>query len=147
VEFALIAPVLVGLLVPIADFGLYIYDQMQLKFAVQGGAQYAAANGYNVSGIQTAAAAAAPSLNLPQNNISVSEFCGCPDANNNIVVTPNCTGATKPRPNCNNDPTQPTVGVYVQIVATYNFNTLFHYPAIPDSMTLSSGQDQAFRFQ
>jgi Flp pilus assembly protein TadG len=147
VEFGLIAPVLLGLLVPIADYGLYIYDSMQLHLAAQAGMEYAAHNGYDPTGITNATINAATPLNLTANNVTVSQFCGCPDANNNIVVTPNCTGNTVPRPHCNNDPAQPIVGVYVTVNATYQYTTLINYPGTPASQTLSSGASAAFRWQ
>jgi Flp pilus assembly protein TadG len=42
VEFALAAPLLVGLLVPMADFGIAFSDQIQVQQAAAAGAQYAA---------------------------------------------------------------------------------------------------------
>jgi Flp pilus assembly protein TadG len=147
VEFGLIAPILIGLLVPIADYGLYIYDNMQLHLAAQAGMEYAAHNGYDPTGITNATISAATPLNLTANDVAVSQFCGCPDANNNIVVTPNCSGATVPRPHCNNDPAQPIVGVYVNVTASYQYQTLINYPGTPASQTMSSGATSAFRWQ
>jgi Flp pilus assembly protein TadG len=144
VEFAIIAPVLLGLLVPIADFGLYIYDQMQLNLAAQAGMEYAARNGWVPAGIKQAAINASPSLNLTTANVSASEFCGCPSGT--TIAVQNCNDpVTNQQAHCNNDPAQPLVGTYVNVTATYQFNTLFHYPAIPDSQTLSSGANLAFR--
>jgi Flp pilus assembly protein TadG len=144
VEFAIVAPVLLGLLVPIADYGLYIYDQMQLNLAAQAGMEYAARNGWVPTGIQQAAINASPSLNLTAQNVSSSEFCGCPSGTS--IAVQNCNDPnTGQQAHCSNDPAQPLVGTYVNVTATYQFNTLFHYPGIPDSQTLSSGASLAFR--
>ena len=144
VEFAIVAPVLLGLLVPIADYGLYIYDQMQLNLAAQAGMEYAARNGWVPTGIQQAAINASPSLNLAAQNVSSSEFCGCPSGTS--ISVQNCNDPnTGLQAHCSNDPAQPLVGTYVNVTTTYQFNTLFHYPGIPDSQTLSSGANLAFR--
>ncbi len=144
VEFAIIAPVLIGLLVPVADFGLYIYDQMQLNLAAQAGMEYAARNGWIPAGIQQAAINASPTLNLTAQNVNAAEFCGCPSGN--TIAQQNCNDPnTGQQAHCNNDPAQPLVGTYVNVTATFQYNTLFHYPGIPDSQTLSSGAQLAFR--
>jgi Flp pilus assembly protein TadG len=147
VEFGLIAPVLLGLLVPVADYGVYIYDDMQLHLAAQAGMEYAAHFGYDPTGITNATINAATPLDLTANDVTVTQFCGCPDANYNVVVTPNCSGNTVPRPHCNNDPAQPIVGVYVNVTATYQYHTLVNYPGTPPSQTISSGATSAFRWQ
>lgn len=144
VEFAIITPVLLALLVPITDYGIYIYDQMQLNLAAQAGMEYAARNGWIPAGIQQAAINASPTLNLTAPNVSSSEFCGCPSGT--TIVQQNCNDPnTGQQAHCSNDPAQPLVGTYVNVTTTYQFNTLFHYPGIPDSQTLSSGASLAFR--
>lgn len=144
VEFGIIAPVLLGLLVPVADFGVYIYDQMQLNLAAQAGMEYAARNGWVPAAIQQAAINASPTLNLTVQNVAVSEFCGCPSGS--TIVQQNCSDPNSgQQANCNNDPAQPLVGTYVNVTTTYQFNTLFHYPGIPGSQTLSSGANKFFR--
>jgi len=144
VEFAIIAPVLLGLLVPTADFGLYIYDKMQLNLAAQAGMEYAARNGWVPAGIQQAAINASPSLNLTAQNVSASQFCGCPSGN--TIAQQNCNDLnTGQQAHCGNNPANPLVGTYVNVTTTFQYNTLFHYPGIPDSQTLSSGANLAFR--
>ena len=144
VEFAIIAPVLVGLLVPIADFGLYIYDQMQLNLAAQAGMEYAARNGWNPTGFQQAAINASPSLNLTAQSVNASQFCGCPSGT--AIAQQNCSDPnTGQQAHCGNNAANPLVGTYVNVTATYQYNTLFHYPGIPDSQTLTSGASLAFR--
>src|ERR1051325_9620439 len=47
VEFALAAPILMGLLIPIADLGIAFSVQAQVEQAAQAGAQYAAGHPWN----------------------------------------------------------------------------------------------------
>src|SRR5260370_2968803 len=63
-EFALLAPFLLGLMVPLADLGAYIYDYMEIQLAAQAGGEYAARHGWDPTGIQNAILAAAPNLHL-----------------------------------------------------------------------------------
>ena len=144
VEFGIIAPVLVGLLVPIADFGFYIFDQMQLNLAAQAGMEYAARNSWDPAATQQAAISASPSLNLTAQNVNVSQYCGCPSGGS--IVQQNCNDPnTGQQANCNNDPNQPLVGIYVNVTTTFQYNTLFNYPGIPSSVTLTSGANKVFR--
>lgn len=71
VEFALMAPFLLGMLVPIADLGTYIYKSMQLQLAAQAGAEYAARHDWDPNGILSAMQTAAPSLSLSTSDATV----------------------------------------------------------------------------
>src|SRR5229473_3406486 len=77
VEFALAVPVLLGLLVPVADLGLAFSQQIQVQQAAQAGAQYALLHGWNSSAISNAVTAAtnlAGIIAAP----APTESCGCP---------------------------------------------------------------------
>src|SRR5947209_5111210 len=54
VEFAVIAPLLAGILVPVTDLGMCLYQKMQVQNSAQAGAQYASAHGWNSTSIQNA---------------------------------------------------------------------------------------------
>src|ERR1700686_1697630 len=77
IEFALAAPILIGLLVPVADLGIAMSQQLQVQQAAQAGAQYALLHGYNNSAISNAVTAA---TNLPGVSAAPtpSQSCGCP---------------------------------------------------------------------
>jgi Flp pilus assembly protein TadG len=143
VELGLIAPVLVGLLVPIADYGIYIYDRMQLQLAAQAGTEYAAKVGWVPDGIQNAIVNAAPSLNLTAANVTPqpfdaahATFCGC--TNGNSIAPQACSDPnTGQRATCTNNAAV-LVGTYVSVGATYEYHTLFNYPGVPSSQTLSA---------
>jgi Flp pilus assembly protein TadG len=80
VEFALAAPVLVGLLVPLADLGIAYSRQIQVQQAAQAGAQYAVFHPWNstspatISNVVTAATGLSGVAASP----APKEFCGCP---------------------------------------------------------------------
>jgi Flp pilus assembly protein TadG len=54
VEFALLLPVLVTLVIGMSDYGALIYQSMQVSAAAHAGALYALRNGYSAGAIQTA---------------------------------------------------------------------------------------------
>src|SRR6266550_1150175 len=58
IEFALATPILLGLLVPVADLGMAFTQQIQVQQAAQAGAQYALLHGYSSSAISNAITAA-----------------------------------------------------------------------------------------
>src|SRR6266404_8143461 len=76
-EFALAAPILLGLLVPVADLGIAFSQQIQVQQAAQAGAQYALLHGYNSSAIANAVTAA---TTLPGVSAAPAptQSCGCP---------------------------------------------------------------------
>src|SRR5229473_8165053 len=57
IEFALATPILLGLLVPVADLGMAFSQQLQVQQAAQAGAQYALLHGFNSSQISNAVTA------------------------------------------------------------------------------------------
>src|SRR6266478_5540273 len=77
IEFALATPILLGLLVPVADLGIAFTQQIQVQQAAQAGAQYALLHGYSSSAITNAVTAA---TNLPGVSAAPapSQSCGCP---------------------------------------------------------------------
>src|ERR1700686_5281626 len=58
IEFALATPILIGLLVPVADLGMAFSQQIKVQQAAQAGAQYALLHGFNSSAISNAVTAA-----------------------------------------------------------------------------------------
>ena len=54
IEFAMIAPILAGMLVGMTDLGVGIYENMEVRNAAQAGAQYAIAKGWDSTAIQNA---------------------------------------------------------------------------------------------
>ena len=152
VEFALVTPVLIGLLVPVIDFGTYIYDKMQLQLAVQAGAEYAARNGWDPTAIPNAIVAAVPSLHLTTaNNVRPQpfdtahvEFCGC--ASGTTITPAQCIDPnTNQRNTCPNSNPPVLVGIYMNLGVQMQYSSLITYPGISNPQTVSA--NAVFRFQ
>jgi hypothetical protein len=85
VEFALAAPLLLGLLTPVADLGLAYSQQIQVQQAAQAGAQYASLHPWNSNsstGIANAVTSATGLTLLPADpatNPAPYQECRCPD--------------------------------------------------------------------
>jgi len=81
VEFALAVPILLALLMPVADLGLAYSQQIQVQQAAQAGAQYASLHPWNstsVTSITNAVTAATRRGGLLAQP-APSQACGCPD--------------------------------------------------------------------
>lgn len=133
VEFALLAPVLIALPVPIVDLGLGLYTQMELQNAATAGAQYALQNPslstLTTAQIQAAAAAAVPSLAM---STSASQVCGCPGTGTGggpAVTFGSCTT------NCS---TGKLPGNYVTVTAQTTYVPLVPYPVMGSSVALTA---------
>jgi Flp pilus assembly protein TadG len=92
VEFALVLPIFLGLVLGIAEFGRAFNIQVSLSEAARETARYAAIHcaetGYSASSAQNAGVASAPSVGLTTADIGVSySGTGTCSAGNNAVVT------------------------------------------------------------
>jgi Flp pilus assembly protein TadG len=126
VELALVLPVLLLLLVGIIEIGRFSYYSILVANAARAGAQYGAQNlatAADAGGIR----AAARNDGLPSLAITPSQFCGCNGAALNAcsTIVPTCAPPEHPL-------------VYVQVTATGTFTSLFSYPGLPGSVTLTS---------
>jgi len=147
VEFAAIAPFLLALFVPLADFGAYVYSNMELQLAAQAGAEYAARHQWNPTGIQNAIITAAPGLklslvdgNVPNNNDVLPspfdpahvQFCGCASGSSVTQVT-----CSNPRPTCD---TGLQSGVYYTVGAQTVYHTIsgFAYPFLANNTLITA---------
>ena len=126
VEFALAATVLVIVLTPVVDLGMAFYQQMQVQDAAQAGAQYAAAKGWNSSGIQNAVTSASTNMTISASP-APSESCGCP--NGTSVVTATCNSS------CTNGQ---TAGTYVTVNAQASYTPILPYSFFGSSTTLAA---------
>jgi len=154
VEFALMAPFLLGLMVPLADLGAYIYDYMEIQLAAQAGGEYAARNGWDPTGIQNAVLNAAPSLHLQlvDNNFMTNksdvlpypfppanvQFCGCASGTTITQVPGPGQACPNPRPTCAG--TGATSGLYYTVGAQTFYHTIsgLKYPFIADGTVIQA---------
>ncbi|MDA8233114.1 MAG: pilus assembly protein [Magnetospirillum sp.] len=121
VEFALAAPILLVLVLGLADFGMATNERMRLTSAARAGAQYAMGNPTDSAGTRQATLAAANGLN--SGTVSVTLSCGCNDGS-----TITCGG------------TCPTSApwTYVTVTVAENYALLVTYPGIGNSVALSA---------
>lgn len=121
-ELALMLPLFLLLLIGLIEFGRYAYFDILVSNAARAGAQYGAQSliqAADLNGIETAA----KSDGLTTMTITPTQLCGCAAAT--LGGCP--SGGVCARPL-----------VYVQVTATETFSSLFNYPGIPTSMTLTS---------
>jgi Flp pilus assembly protein TadG len=126
IEFAIIGPILVLMLVCMVDLGSGIYGNMQVENAAQAGAEYAAVHGFDVSSISNAVTSANlfPGIGASP---APSQFCGCPSSTGITTVACSATCVSGS-----------SAGVYVAVSSTGTYTTLLPYPLLPRSFTFAS---------
>jgi len=130
IEFAMMAPTLVFLLMGIFDVGQMTYTSMQVRAAAHAGAQYVYANPSNctASGISTAVTSATPSLTVSASPTPVCGIQACV-TNNVLVTTANSTCPSGDPP-----------GTYASISAKATFTPVAPWSTLilPTTITASS---------
>jgi Flp pilus assembly pilin Flp len=124
IEFALIMPIAVAMLVLMFDLGTGGYVKARVQSAAQAGATYAEAHGWNHHGIVLAVREA---TNLPSVGVQAGLSCGCIQGTG-IVDAP-CGGIC---------PSGAGAGIYVSVTASSVYTPLVPYPGMDRSMTLSA---------
>lgn len=123
-EFALFVPVILLLLVGAIEIGRLAYLSILVNNAAHAGVQYGAqslATASDNTGMQNAA------LNDGQNiaglTAAASYFCTCADGSSSACQPTDCAGSHRL--------------VYVQVNTTGQFQSLFAFPGLPASYTVS----------
>ncbi len=125
VEFALVAPILVLLLLSAVDFGKAYYLATEVAGAAHAGAEYGSQAPTDIAGIAAAAAADAP--DVPNLTVATPTY-GC-----------ECSDGAKYSANCSSKPTCGSNVVYsVKVSVSSNYKPLLAWPGIPASVQLSS---------
>jgi Flp pilus assembly protein TadG len=126
VEFGIVIPLLLAVIIPVCDLGKGLSQQLQVWQAAQAGVQYAMANGFASTAIQNAVTAAT-SLSSINATPAPAQSCGCPTGSSvaaaNPAVPP-CTGL------CSNGKQS---GTYVTVSATAAYYPLIPYPSAAPS--------------
>lgn len=78
VEFALISPILLIVILGLVDFGLAMSNKMELVSAARSGAQLALADSSDTSAIKSAVVAATDN-EITTSDVTTTEFCECSD--------------------------------------------------------------------
>jgi len=126
IEFALIGPMFVLLMVCMIDMGFGFYRKMQTQSAAQAGAQYAIAHGFKAETV-TAAAMQATSYSGISVSPAPSQFCGCATSTGltSTACGSVCTGGA-------------TAGTYVMVSAQATYSTLLPYPTLPSTFLFTA---------
>lgn len=124
IEFAILAPLLVLLLIGIVEVGLASYEALQVQSAAEAGALYAAKNGWNSNGIETAVVNATGASGITATP-APQTFCGCPQASgiSTTSCSATCPGGTSP-------------GQYVEVDAALTHEPILPFPGFPSPLVL-----------
>jgi Flp pilus assembly protein TadG len=128
-EFAVIGPAIVVLLIGVTDLGLGFYRRMQAQTAAQRGAMYATVNGYVAASISSTITSTRGSIAATP---APSSYCACPTSSGLTTVT---CGST-----CTIGTATVNAGRYVSASAQTTYSTIFRYPGLTSPMTFSATQ-------
>jgi Flp pilus assembly protein TadG len=124
VELALVLPLLLLLLVGVVEIGRYAYLDILVSNAARAGAQYGSQSltaAADASGIQSAA----QNDGLASFIVTPTQQCGCDSKTGDLGGCP--TGSVCAHPL-----------VYIQVTVSGPYSSLFSYPGLPASTTLTS---------
>jgi len=133
VELALVFPIFTVLVLGAAEFGRLAYAAIEISNAARAGVSYAAqshttaGDGTNISLAATNEAPEIASL-----TVTPSYLCSCEGTTGSVPTPGSCTGVDTTScvsPN--------RIVLFVQVNTSAPVNTLFHFPGIPNSVTLT----------
>lgn len=122
VEFALVLPVLVVLLIGLVEVGRYTYFSILAANAARAGAQYGAQD--------TQHASDTPGM------ISAAKLDGQSLSQWTVIANPLCSVNGGALGTCSNPPATGTI-YYVSVQVNGTFQSLLHYPGIPTGVQIS----------
>ena len=122
VEFALIAPILILLMVGLTDMGLYIKSRMQLEQISRASVDYVMQGG-DENNIGTDVLNYYDAEHATSYSINTERFCTCADGETQDCSALNCGAGDYSRQ-------------YFQVTLNRTVSTLFPYPGIPDELQL-----------
>ena len=125
IEFGIIVPILVLMVVATADIGMGFYRKMQVEGAAQTGAAWAMKNGFDANLISNAVTSATSALAISVSPAPV-HFCGC--ASGSSISTATC-GTT-----CSGGA---LAGTYTTVSAQMTYNTILPYGLFPSTYNFS----------
>ena len=129
VEFGLMLPFLLLLLLGVIDLGRAYYLSIEVSNAAYAGALYGTQNATDTTGMKAAALADVPDLSSGSSAMTSTAYAGCECSDG--------THATSPCPSTPPSCTSPAFLLnYVQVKTSYTYKPLFSWPGIPSSMTL-----------
>jgi Flp pilus assembly protein TadG len=135
VELALVLPIFTVLVLGAAEFGRLAYAAIEIGNAARAGVAYAAqthTTAQDSANIQLAATTEAHDIvNL---TATPSYTCSCESTGGTITTPGSCTTIDTTAGSC---PSPSRIVLFVQVNTSAPVNTLFHFPGIPNSVTLT----------
>jgi Flp pilus assembly protein TadG len=128
VEFALIAPIFLFLLIGAFDYGIYINKQMLLESTARAAAEYVNQGGTTDT--------------IDDNIVDLVQFNVNADSMASLIIDSSfvceCTGGDTVNcdDGCTDDPSDTYMRRFINIDISMDFETVFPYPGIPDTITL-----------
>jgi Flp pilus assembly protein TadG len=127
VELALVLPIFILLLVGTAELGRLAYASIEVSNAARAGVAYGAQShitASDITGIQLAATQDAPNItSMTPPVVTLSCSCSNGTAISCATAGTNCVSPAR-------------IIEYVQVSTAAPVNTVFHFPGIPDTVTL-----------
>lgn len=128
VEFAFLIMFFVVVALGAFDFGRYAMESSEVTQAARAGTQFAVLNQANATDTASIIQAARNEAEDLDNSLGITtrNYCVCPESSAEVNCANTCAdGQFAP--------------LYVEVSVTNNdFDLLFHYPGVPDNITLNS---------
>ena len=134
VELALVLPIFILLLVGAVEVGRLAYASIEVSNAARAAVAYAAQShttAKDSTNIQTAATNDAPDVTSLTATPTFS--CSCEGLTGTITAFSSCDNTVTNLTTC---PSPSRIAVYVQVTTQAQVATLFHFPGIPNTVTL-----------
>jgi Flp pilus assembly protein TadG len=126
VETAILIPVLLLVCCGVMDFARVVRAGIEIANASRAGVQYGAltpGNAGDTNGMAQAAVDDAADLGSSNVTATAANFCQCVGGTDQVSCSTTSCGTTP--------------SGYVSVTTNYTFNTLFHWPGLPQSVQLS----------
>ncbi len=136
IEFAVILPVFLFLLLGIVEVGRYTYFSILAAHAARAGVQYATQNLQTAADANTNSASSHTAGAASQDAQSLSNWT----IHSSIVCTIN--NQPSPCPVNNSNSVSPSLVYYVKVTVSGTFKSLFSYPGIPTNVPVGASDVQ-----
>lgn len=125
VEFALLAPIVIAALAGLANYGMAMFEKMELESAARAGVQMAITNRAGTTAIQNAVINAT-SLSLTSGDVTLTESCWCADVSGTETCGNTCSDG---------DPAQ----YFMTVSVSKTFDYLFGFDYLIGASTTLTG--------
>ncbi len=117
-------PVILVTMVGAIEIGRVAYASIEVSTAARAGVQYGCQNESNAENASSMEQAALDDVNLTGMTASASYSCKCSNGSTTSCTSNTCTSGTH-------------LEEYVTVTTSYSMNSLFKYPGIPQTYSLS----------